>query len=404
MLTGSNAVRAGFNQPFTEQVAFFRKKLALPSERWDDIEKSAHDRAFIVAGALKADLVADLQAAVGQAIAEGKSIGWFRENFDAIVARHGWTGWTGEGTQGGRAWRTRVIYQTNLATSYAAGRWAQLNDPGLAAVRPYWQYHHADGVLHPRPWHVAWNGRILPRDDPFWKTHFPPNGWGCHCFVSAVSEADYAKAQRAGLAQPPAGWDAISPKTGAPVGIDRGFDYAPGANTATPLRQMVADKLIGYPPAISKALSYEQNRYVLAHEPPSAFAAQVLENRAIRDSVAWLGFVADSAELQADTGHDLRGYMGILPADVPRHVERAHSHDGGGQRPVVASDYDRVWRVLNEADSVEPGHATGRGLDSIVAHKEIDGDAYRAVFEVRPGRKNRTLALVSLIVKTGERR
>ncbi len=40
-----------FNSPFTEQVAFFRKKINLPSERWDDIKKSAHDRGFIVAGA-----------------------------------------------------------------------------------------------------------------------------------------------------------------------------------------------------------------------------------------------------------------------------------------------------------------------------------------------------------------
>lgn len=234
----------GFNRPFAEQVAFFRRKVALPSERWDDIRRAAHDRGFIVAGAMKADLVADLHGAVGSAIEEGRSIQWFRREFEAIVAKHGWTGWTGEGTKAGRAWRTRVIYQTNMATSYAAGRWQQLNDPDLAAIRPYWRYRHADGVLHPRPLHVAWHGRVLPRDHPFWKTHFPPNGWGCRCSVSAASAADYAAAQAEGRAEPPPGWDAVSPRTGAPVGIDRGFDYAPGANADTPLRDMVADKLI----------------------------------------------------------------------------------------------------------------------------------------------------------------
>lgn len=396
----ADKLHAGFSRPFTEQIEFFRRKLALPSARWDDIMKSAHDRGFIVAGAMKADLVADLHAAVLRAIESGGTIQQFRKDFNGIVAKHGWTGWTGEGTPGGYAWRTRIIYQTNMATSYAAGRWAQLNDPGLVAFRPYWRYNHADGVLHPRPHHLSWNGIVMPRDHPFWRTHFAPNGWGCHCYITAASAADYAAAQATGKAAPPDGWEALSPKTGAPVGIDRGFDYAPGASADTSLRDMVADKLITYPPAISRALTHDLNRYVLAHEPPSVFAAAVLENRDIGKSVAWLGFVENPEMLQAAVDQDLRGFAGILPADAPRHIERDHGHDGGDQRPIRLSDYDVAWSVLNDSDSVEQGHATVRGLGSIVARKVIDGEVYRAVFEIRPGRKNRTLALVSLVVKT----
>lgn len=84
-----------------------------------------------------------------------------------------------------------MIYQTNLATSYAAGRWQQLNDPDLVKLRPYWQYIHADGVMHPRPQHLAWHGLTLPREHAFWRTHFPPNGWGCHCRVRAVGQKEY---------------------------------------------------------------------------------------------------------------------------------------------------------------------------------------------------------------------
>lgn len=143
--------------------------------------QAAHDRAFVVAGALKADLLDDLQQSVTQAIEEGKSIQWFRQEFGAIVAQHGWTGWTGEDTPEGVAWRTRVIYQTNLTTSYAAGRYAQLTDPELLKLRPYWKYVHSDTVQTPRPLHVSWGNKpvVLPPDDPWWKTHFPPNGWGC---------------------------------------------------------------------------------------------------------------------------------------------------------------------------------------------------------------------------------
>lgn len=246
-----------FNSPFQEQADFFRNKLNLPTERWDDIARAAHDRAFIVAGVTKADLLADLHDAVQASIDEGKSIAWFREQFDAIVQKHGWTDFTGSGSAGGVAWRTRIIYATNMSTSYAAGRWAQLNDPGLITLRPYLKYHHADGVMHPRPLHVAWNGLVLPRDHPFWQTHYPPNGWMCHCYASASSQKDYDAAIAKGQAAPPDGWDEVSPRTGAEVGIDKGFDYAPGASVDTSLRDMVEAKLINYPPAIAEALRAE---------------------------------------------------------------------------------------------------------------------------------------------------
>ncbi|MGQ1889142.1 phage head morphogenesis protein [Thermophagus sp. OGC60D27] len=31
--------------------------------------------------------------------------------------------------------------------------------------------------------HAALNGTIRPIDDPFWDSHYPPNGWGCRCDV-----------------------------------------------------------------------------------------------------------------------------------------------------------------------------------------------------------------------------
>ena len=82
------ATTSGVRQQFEEQIAFFRRKLNLPSETWRDIQKSAHDRAFMVAGAMKADLLADLRKSVEQAV-QGSSIGEFRKQFADIVAKHG---------------------------------------------------------------------------------------------------------------------------------------------------------------------------------------------------------------------------------------------------------------------------------------------------------------------------
>lgn len=225
-------------RPFAEQVAFFRGKLRkqVPTETWRDLWKAEHDRAFMVAGAAKADLLADLAAAVQAAIESGESIDQFRARFGDIVQKRGWQGWTGEGTQAGTNWRTRIIYRTNMATSYAAGRYAQLQD------FPLWVYRHS-GAEHPRLQHKAWNGLTLPKDHPFWQTHYPPNGWGCGCRVFGARSA--SGASRVGgqpdYTEPPEGWNALDQKTGEPEGIDEGWGYAPGASVADKFRGLIPE-------------------------------------------------------------------------------------------------------------------------------------------------------------------
>ncbi len=229
MSTAAAAQAFGFGTPFQAKIDFLRQKLRLPTERWDDIKGRANDHAFIVAGAAKADLLSDLQKTMVDRATDGAGLQAFRKDFKAIVAKHGWTGWTGEGTKEGEAWRTRIIYQTNMATSYSAGRYQQMSDPEVLALHPYWRYIHSDGVLNPRQEHLAWHGLTLRHDHPFWKSHWAPNGFGCHCRITSVTRKEGEASARAGLGEPPAGWDAINPKTGEQVGIGKGFGYTPGA-------------------------------------------------------------------------------------------------------------------------------------------------------------------------------
>jgi hypothetical protein len=242
--------QAQFQQPFAEQIAFFRRKLNLPTEWWDDIQKSANDRVFIVAGAAKAGLLDDLQRSILTRMDAGEGLDAFRRDFKKIVEQQGWHDWTGEGTKKGEAWRTRVIYETNLRTSYAAGRYQQLKNPDLLDVAPYWQYVHS-GKEHYRPEHKAWGDErlTLPHDHPFWDSHYPPNGYGCGCTVTAVV------APRSGATtEPPDGWDVPNPKTGTPPGIDTGWDYAPGAAQTTPLADLVEQKLFNLDSHIGAAM------------------------------------------------------------------------------------------------------------------------------------------------------
>jgi hypothetical protein len=214
--------------PFREQSEFFRRKLDVPTTGWTDIYASEHDWSFMVAGANRDDIVADFREAVAKAIDGGASIEEFRRDFDRIVARYGWD------YNGGRNWRSRVIYDTNLATSYAAGRYEQLQQA------PYWEYEHQDWVEHPRPEHQAWDGLLLAREDPWWDTHFPPNGWFCHCTVRGRWLGDLKRMGKTGPDQAPEiKWvdrtigqrSAQGPRAvRVPEGIDPGFEYAPGAS------------------------------------------------------------------------------------------------------------------------------------------------------------------------------
>lgn len=171
---------------------YFRQKLNLPTLRWDDLWQGQHARAFVVAGATRDALLKDLREAVRAAVEDGIAFETFRKQFEAIVARNKWTGWTGESTDAGRAWRARIIYKTNLRTSHAAGRYRQMTDPAVLAHMPYWQYRH-NTLVNPREEHKGWDGIILRWDDPWWQTHYPPNGWGCNCDVRPLSERQLRK-------------------------------------------------------------------------------------------------------------------------------------------------------------------------------------------------------------------
>lgn len=218
---------AAIDLPFGEAVEFFRGKARVPTERWSDVFRTAHSHSFMVAGATSDALLSDFQTAIQKALSHGTTLAEFRKDFDGIVERHGWA------YNGSPGWRSRIIYETNLSTAYSAGRYAQLTEPSTLEMFPYWQYVHS-GSTHPRLQHLAWNGLTLRADDPFWSSHYPPNGWRCGCRVRPVSARGLGRMGKAGpdTAPPVQTRPWRNPSTGAvhhvPVGIDPGFDYNPG--------------------------------------------------------------------------------------------------------------------------------------------------------------------------------
>ncbi|RKG30292.1 hypothetical protein D7V21_16245 [Acinetobacter guerrae] len=173
-----------FQLPFREQLAYLKQKKTLSTTTYKDIDSRQHDKAFVAAGAMKADLLSDLHRIVIEAAESGQSFKSFQDDFDDVLGKHGWLN---DADKEYKAWRANVIYQTNLRTSHAAGRYKQMTDPEVLKLRPYWRYRH-NSVENPRIQHQRWNNLVLPADAQFWKVNFPPNGYGCQCTVDAIND------------------------------------------------------------------------------------------------------------------------------------------------------------------------------------------------------------------------
>ena len=410
-----------FRRPFAEQVAAYRLRLRnlVPTARWDDLRRAEHDRAFMVAGALLADLLADLAAAVDRGVTQGTTLEDFRRDFRAIVEARGWHGWTGEGTAKGEAWRTRVIYRTNMATSYAAGRMAQL----VAGDFAFWVYRHG-GSREPRIQHLGWNGVALPPDHPFWVDHAPPNGWGCSCYVVGARTAAGVKRVGGDPAKAlPEGWQKRDPKTGAPEGIDKGWDYAPGASAATTI-QALAEKALNWdynlataymrdvPKPHREALSAGYRALPGVQTEMRRWVERVLgeRNAAPIDAgvevqpLRTLGLVPEAHLRQMADAGPIRPalYDYVVDASAVRHVFARHADAGveasRGQRVVEPGDFARLAVLLNAPDAIEPA-----GIDRALGQtfrfsKRFGAETLVALFEVRARR--RRLALVTMWVET----
>ncbi|MFW2439115.1 MAG: phage minor head protein [Arenicellales bacterium] len=239
------------NVPFEEAIDHLRKKTNITTRYWDEISGVEHAKGFTVAGVTKAAQLEDFHNAVLDQLEQGGTITSFRKDFDKIVDKHGWS------YKGKRGWRSRVIFDTNIRTSQAAGRWQQIirNQQALQKRNPnktlYLIYQTA-GDNRVRPLHQSWDRKILPVDDPFWNTHYPPNGWGCRCIVRVVSES-YLKRKKLKVSNSPeiALRQPINKRSGeiyppTPEGIDVGWDYNVGKAAWFPDPARFTNETIGH--------------------------------------------------------------------------------------------------------------------------------------------------------------
>lgn len=219
----------GFRE-IREEMEFLRQKRGKPTRSWTDAMHGEHDRAFVVAGVTDMAMLEEFHAALLESVPR-RDYNAFAAEFDRLVEKYGWS------YNGGREWRIRTIFETNVRTAHMAGRLKQMRDPDMVKLRPYWQYVHGETrqPLRPRPQHLGWDGLVLRWDDPWWNTHFPPNDWQCSCGVRTLSERQLKRLGKTGpdkapeILRKPYTHRATGQTVQLPEGIGYGWDYMPGS-------------------------------------------------------------------------------------------------------------------------------------------------------------------------------
>lgn len=80
----------------------------------------------------------------------------------------------------------RTERNTAIAGGQMAARWVEFEEN--KDVAPILEYKTV-GDKNVRASHAALDGVRKAITDPFWKTYYPPNGWGCRCDVVAIPDA-----------------------------------------------------------------------------------------------------------------------------------------------------------------------------------------------------------------------
>ncbi|MYE14516.1 MAG: head morphogenesis protein [Gammaproteobacteria bacterium] len=371
-----------------EAVEHFRGKGYHLGFDWRDTAAGHHLASFTVAKVAQLDILEDIREAVDEAIAEGMTFRQFQQRLEPMLQGKGWWGRremidpvTGERrlVQLGSPRRLRTIFDTNIRMARAHGRWTRVQR--LKGVMPYLRYV---AVLdaRTRPEHALWHGTVLPVDHPWWKTHFPPNGWHCRCIVVQLSDDDL---ERYGYKVSPDPVVDSRPwrnrRTGevvqVPRGMDPGFAHNVGLVPFEHTGRIFFQRLAGASPDLATVASAIPLTRDAAIASLDVLPVDVARER-VRARVSGDGFrrhlsgfvdgdlpvavLAHGLPASLGTGHTVRLSQWTAAKQLFRHPD------------LTADDYARVQRMLDQGRLFEDG-------DSIVAFLEEGGRWWSAVLK-----------------------
>lgn len=167
---------------FDEAVKWFRSKVVVTKEAFDTLSDDAKVFAFTVSGTEQLNAVQAVYDAIDKAIEKGESIDTFR----ARVAQR-----LGKDFASAQSEHLTTVFRTNVQTAYSTGRYYQLDSPDVTGVLGF---RMLDIVLDGRTSDICLAlgnpPTILPHDDAYWLSHWPPFHHRCRTCVRALSAAE----------------------------------------------------------------------------------------------------------------------------------------------------------------------------------------------------------------------
>ena len=164
--------------PFEEAIDFFKGKVSLTKEEWEELEPKLRFRAFTVARLAESDHIEMLRGRLLNAMKKGE---YFTETWKDIKA------FTEDADQPFSARYFETVYRTNMQSAYNAGRLMQYQNN----MPPAWELLFIEdgrtsdickGLAS-----IAGSGKALAASHSFWSTYgFPPYHFNCRTTFRAV--------------------------------------------------------------------------------------------------------------------------------------------------------------------------------------------------------------------------
>ena len=176
--------------PHQEASDFIKNKPAVSRAVFEQMLPEVRARTFLISGMVPLDLAQKLRDRIAEIPAGGDWESAKRDIADSLSPFLAVEGQPAEETQAAAERRAELLLRTHGYQAYSAAQYNVMERQ--KDVFPYWRYQTAqdDRV---RDSHAALEGVVLPANDPFWQTHFPPWDFNCRCTVVPLSDADVAE-------------------------------------------------------------------------------------------------------------------------------------------------------------------------------------------------------------------
>ena len=174
-----SALRLARGEPHEEAIKALQKRLQLPVDTLDAIRARYEMKALRVLENASEAAELQIQEALLATTEAGEHV---REGVKAVRSAFAEAGITPD-----NSFTLENLFRTQTQLAYGAGRWQAGQDEAVQEI--LWGYKYVTvGDDRVRPEHQGLDGTTAPKDDPVWRTIWPPNGFSCRCSTIEIFE------------------------------------------------------------------------------------------------------------------------------------------------------------------------------------------------------------------------